>query len=457
LADDPKATLSAWITELRDMFGAWNAERKEAAKREALERKQRAERVAELRRKQMEVKNVEIAAPVVVVPEVKKEEKPIEVPAVAVVSTSDVKISRELTPTSPTPPAPAPKTPTPILTLGGAQKIAVTVTDKIEKANLSAQPKKKGDYTFPSINLLNEPVVDKELPVEDFKKRASDLIDTLNQFKVSVVPVDPEGGVDVGIQQGPSITRYEVKPAPGVRVEKISNLSNNIAMNLSAESVRILAPVPGKGTVGIEIPNQHRKDVLLREIIQSKAWTESTMEIPVVLGVDSVTNKPVIQDLAKMPHCLIAGATGQGKSVCINSFIISMLYRCTPEDLRFIMVDPKVVELQVYSKLPHLLIPVETDPRRVPAALKWLIAEMQRRYKIFAKCGVKNITGFNAKIKKEAGLPKQEELPLSAEEMAAAREAAESVIDDGVVIPTTKLPYIVCIIDEMADLMMAGC
>lgn len=453
LADDPKATLAAWITELRDMFGAWNAERKEVAKREALERKQRAERVAELRRKQMEIKNVEIAAPVVVTPEVKKPE---EAPAVAVVTTEDVKITPGLSSPVVETPAPAPKIQTPILTGFGTQKIAVTRTDKIEKANASAQPKKKGDYTFPTISLLNEPVVDKEIPVEDFKKRASDLIETLTQFKVSVIPVDPEAGIDVGIQQGPSITRYEIKPAPGVRVEKISNLSNNIAMNLSAESVRILAPVPGRGTVGIEIPNQHRKDVLLREIIQSKAWTDSTMEIPVVLGVDSVTNKPVIQDLAKMPHCLIAGATGQGKSVCINSFIISMLYRCTPEDLRFIMVDPKVVELQVYSKLPHLLIPVETDPRRVPAALKWLIAEMQRRYKIFAKCGVKNITGFNAKIKKEAGLPKQEELPLSAEEQAAAREAAESVIDDGISIPTTKLPYIVCIIDEMADLMMAA-
>ncbi|MSR72291.1 MAG: DNA translocase FtsK [Opitutales bacterium] len=456
LADDPKATLSAWLSELRDMFGAWTAERKEAAKREAIERKQRAERVAELRRKQMEIKNVEIAAPVVVALEPKKVEKTEEVPAVVVVTRDDVKITPGLTNPTVETPVLAPRIPTPVLTTFGTQKFAVTRTDKIEKANASAQLKKKGDYTFPTISLLNEPVVDKEIPVEDFKKRASDLIETLMQFKVSVVPVDPEAGIDVGIQQGPSITRYEIKPAPGVRVEKISNLSNNIAMNLSAESVRILAPVPGRGTVGIEIPNLHRKDVLLREIIQSKAWTESTMEIPVVLGVDSVTNKPVIQDLAKMPHCLIAGATGQGKSVCINSFIISILYRCTPEDLRFIMVDPKVVELQVYSKLPHLLIPVETDPRRVPAALKWLIAEMQRRYKIFAKCGVKNITGFNAKIKKEAGVPKQEELPLSADEQAAAREAAESVVDDGISIPTTKLPYIVCIIDEMADLMMAA-
>ena len=196
--------------------------------------------------------------------------------------------------------------------------------------------------------------------------------------------------------------------------------------------------------------------MLLREVIESKAWAEAAMELPVVLGVDSVTNKPVIQDLAKMPHCLIAGATGQGKSVCINAIIVSLLYRCTPQDLRFIMVDPKVVELQIYNNLPHLLIPVETNPTRVPAALKWLIAEMSQRYKIFAKCGVKNITGFNAKITKEAGLPKQEELALSPEEQAAAAEAAEAVIDDGVTVPTEKLPYIVCIIDEMADLMMVA-
>jgi S-DNA-T family DNA segregation ATPase FtsK/SpoIIIE len=333
--------------------------------------------------------------------------------------------------------------------------VVVVKPAPIEKAK-GPTVRRSGNYEFPSVKLLNAPTANTGLPAEDFKKRAEDLIQTLTQFKVSVVPVDPENGIDVGIQQGPSITRYEIKPAPGVRVEKIANLSNNIAMNLEAESVRILAPVPGKGTVGIEIPNRHRKDVLLREILESAAWANSTMEIPVVLGVDSVTNKPVIQDLAKMPHCLIAGATGQGKSVCINSFIVSMLYRCTPEDLRFIMVDPKVVELQIYSKLPHLLIPVETDPKRVPSALKWLIAEMQRRYKIFAKVGVKNILGFNTKIKNESGKPKQAELSLNPEEQSAAKEAAESVVDDGIVIPTERLPYIVCIIDEMADLMMAA-
>jgi len=483
LADDPKATLASWIAEMRDGFGAWNAERKAAAVTAAEEQRRRAATAAELRRKQQEVVGTAIAVP-----------QPKEIPKAAsksvlieidtphegpkegedvgpdLVDSDNVSISPDTTTKDnkkPEKPKLAPdeeeeeeedeveakpvrKTPEP------AGKVLVVQPDKIEKARASQVIKKRGDYVFPEIKMLNEPVADSKLEPEDFRKRASDLIETLKQFKVDCVPVDPVNGVDVGIQQGPSITRYEIKPAPGVRVEKIANLSNNIAMNLEAVAVRILAPVPGKGTVGIEIPNKNRKDVLLREIIESKAWAEAAMELPVVLGVDSVTNKPVIQDLAKMPHCLIAGATGQGKSVCINAIIVSLLYRCTPQDLRFIMVDPKVVELQIYNNLPHLLIPVETDPTRVPAALKWLIAEMSQRYKIFAKCGVKNITGFNAKITKEAGLPKQEELALSPEEQAAATEAAEAVIDDGVNVPTEKLPYIVCIIDEMADLMMVA-
>ncbi len=468
LADDPKATLASWIAEMRDGLGAWNSDRKAAAQKVAEENRRKAEALAAVRRKQEEIRGFEIA-PLAVPPvevtkpekvkkaepvaEVKKdepEEEAVEaqktVKAETVTITPKVKDEPDLKD-----PIKQKTTPPP-----SGKKVIVIKPDEIEKAKASQTLKRKGDYVFPDIKFLTEPVATSQAPAEDFRKRAAELIETLSQFKVSVIPVDPENGIDVGIQQGPSITRYEVKPAPGVRVEKIANLSNNIAMNLQAESVRILAPVPGRGTVGIEIPNKVRKDVLLREIIESKAWAESKMEIPVVLGVDSVTNKPVIQDLAKMPHCLIAGSTGQGKSVCINAFIVSLLYRMTPEDLRFIMVDPKVVELQVYSNLPHLLIPVETDPKRVPAALKWLIAEMMRRYKIFAKCGVKNITGFNAKLAKDAGAPKQEELPLSPDEQAAAREAAESVLDDGVKIPKEKLPYIVCIIDEMADLMMVA-
>ena len=480
LADDPKATLSSWIAEIRDGLGAWNAERKAAAATVAEEQRRRAAIAAELRRKQQEVVGTAIA-----VPQPKEAPKaatkvapvavdiPQEVPVETgpdLVQSDNVSISPELeskdkkpekpkavsekedeeeVEAKPTRKQPAPLGP-------DAGKVLVVQPDKIEKARASQVLKKRGDYVFPEIKMLNEPSANSRAEPEDFRKRAADLIETLKQFKVDCVPVDPVNGVDVGIQQGPSITRYEIKPAPGVRVEKIANLSNNIAMNLEAEAVRILAPVPGKGTVGIEIPNKNRKDVLLREIIESKAWADAAMELPVVLGVDSVTNKPVIQDLAKMPHALIAGATGQGKSVCINAIIVSLLYRCTPQDLRFIMVDPKVVELQIYNNLPHLLIPVETDAKRVPAALKWLIAEMAQRYKIFAKNGVKNITGFNAKIAKDAGAPKQEELALSPDELAAAAAAAEELVDDGVRAQTEKLPYIVCIIDEMADLMMAA-
>jgi DNA segregation ATPase FtsK/SpoIIIE, S-DNA-T family len=480
LADDPKATLSSWIAEMRDGLGAWNAKRKATALAIAEEQHRRQATSAELRRKQMEVVGAGIAVPqpkeapkaatkVAPVTVDIPHEDPVEVgpdlvePDTVTISpdpaNKDKKPEKskavseeeddEEVEAKPTRKQPEPLGP-------NAGKVLVVQPDKIEKARASQVIKKRGDYVFPEIKMLNEPSVNSRAEPEDFRKRAADLIETLKQFKVDCVPVDPVNGVDVGIQQGPSITRYEIKPAPGVRVEKIANLSNNIAMNLEAEAVRILAPVPGKGTVGIEIPNKNRKDVLLREIIESKAWAEAAMELPVVLGVDSVTNKPVIQDLAKMPHALIAGATGQGKSVCINAIIVSLLYRCTPQDLRFIMVDPKVVELQIYNNLPHLLIPVETDAKRVPAALKWIIAEMSQRYKIFAKSGVKNITGFNAKFAKEAGLPKQEELALSPDELAAAVAAAEEVIDDGVRVQNEKLPYIVCIIDEMADLMMVA-
>lgn len=506
VADDPKATLAAWIAELRDSFGAWNAERKVAAAKAEEERRRRAVAAAELRRKQQEIVGAEVApaaqpksstkaaalAAVVDVPladdlddldlpPVKKgraakatEPEPAEPKEPAgpeTVQPETVTITPPAAAVAPTPAKPEPAKPEPakpepvkkaaepevVSTVGGG-KVLVVKPEAIERAKVSQQPKKSGDYIYPDLKHLAKPKEGSEAPSEDFRKRAQDLIETLRQFKVECIPVDPAAGIDVGIQQGPSITRYEIKPAPGVRVEKIANLSNNIAMNLEAEAVRILAPVPGKGTVGIEIPNRVRKDVLLREIIESQAWVDARakMDIPVVLGVDSVTGKPVIADLAKMPHCLIAGSTGQGKSVCINAFIASLLYRHGPADLRFIMVDPKVVELQVYSKLPHLLVPVETDPKRVPAALKWLVAEMSKRYKIFGKCGVKNIAGFNAKIAKEAGQPRQEELPLSPEEQAAATEAAENAFDDGVTIPTEKLPYIVCIIDEMADLMMVA-
>jgi DNA segregation ATPase FtsK/SpoIIIE, S-DNA-T family len=471
LADDPKATLSAWIAELRDSFGAWRAERKEQQARQMEEQRRRAAAALELKKKQQAVQE-EIIIPVAPLPkpEVKKEEpKPevIPVPVVATVDPKNVQItpltkpvaeSEVVEPVKEKPVAPVAEKKSTAKAEGDTKKVVIVKPEAIERATVSQQLKRRGDYVFPPINYLAEVKTSSDSTPEDFRKRAAELIETLKQFKVEVVPVDAAAGVDVGIQQGPSITRYEIKPAPGVRVEKIAGLSNNIAMNLSAESVRILAPVPGRGTVGIEIPNRERKDVLLREIIESKAWVESSekMEIPVIMGVDSVTNRPVIQDLAKMPHCLIAGSTGQGKSVCLNAFIASLLYRRTPADVQFIMVDPKMVELQVYNKLPHLMLPIETDAKRVPAVLKALIGKMNERYKIFAKCGVRNITGFNEKLANQSAKPKQEELPLTPEEQQAAQAAAEAVVDDGIKVPTEKLPYLVCIIDEMADLMMVA-
>ncbi len=329
-------------------------------------------------------------------------------------------------------------------------KLTIHGEETVERASGTLSPKRKGDYVFPPVTLLKEPPPADNSPSENYEERSEALVRTLGEFKIKVEPGE--------IQVGPVITRYEVTPAAGVRVEKIAGLANNLAMSLKAESVRVLAPVPGKGTVGVEVPNRKPKAVSIREIIESKPWQENKCEIPVVLGKD-VTGKPMIVDLARMPHCLIAGSTGSGKSVCINGIVASLVYHAGPDDLRFIMVDPKVVELQVYNNLPHMLIPVVTEPKKVPGALKWLISEMENRYRIFAKSGVKNITGFNAKISKdheEAERARQMDLELSAEERLATSQV-EVPRDDGVLeIPEKKLPYIVCIIDELADLMMVA-
>jgi S-DNA-T family DNA segregation ATPase FtsK/SpoIIIE len=183
-----------------------------------------------------------------------------------------------------------------------------------------------------------------------------------------------------------------------VRVEKIAGLDKNIALGMRAQSVRILAPIPGKAAVGVEVPNLHPTPVGMRELLESEDWASAKAELPIALGRD-VSGKPLISDLAKMPHLLIAGATGSGKSVCINSIVTSLLYSKSPKDVRLIMVDPKVVELKIFNSLPHMLIPVVTEPKKVPAALKWLLGEMEQRYQIFAKANVRNIVGFNTRKK----------------------------------------------------------
>ena len=327
--------------------------------------------------------------------------------------------------------------------------IKIISGEKTEKA-VASIPERRGDYVFPTLDLLTEPVASEAAPQEDHAATMEALVRTLDEFGVKVIPGE--------IHTGPVITRYEVTPAAGVRVEKIVNLDKNIALGLKALSVRILAPVPGKGTVGIEVPNKIAQAVCMRDIVESKAWAESKAEIPVVLGKD-VTGKPIVADLTKMPHVLIAGSTGSGKTVCINAVIASLLYHSGPQDLRFIMVDPKVVEMQVYNDLPHMLIPVVTEAKKVPGALKWLIAEMERRYQIFAAANVRNIAGFNAKLlkdKEEQAKADAMDAEMSAEERAAFSQIEVPRDDDALEIPKSKMPYIVCVIDELADLMMVA-
>ncbi|MFP4260014.1 MAG: DNA translocase FtsK, partial [Opitutales bacterium] len=321
--------------------------------------------------------------------------------------------------------------------------------EETEKA-VASIPERRGDYVFPPLELLSEAPADGNFRTEDHAGTMQALVRTLDEFGVKVIPGE--------IHTGPVITRYEVKPAPGVRVEKIVNLDKNIALGLKAMSVRILAPVPGKGTVGIEVPNKSALPVCMRDIVESKSWAEADAEIPVVLGKD-VTGKPMVADLTKMPHVLIAGSTGSGKTVCINAIIASLLYHSGPDDLRFIMVDPKVVEMQMYNALPHMLIPVVTEPKKVPGALKWLISEMEHRYQIFAKTNVRNIAGFNAKIakdKEEQAKAEAMDAEMSAEERAALQQMEVPRDDDAFEVPRKKLPYIVCVIDELADLMMVA-
>lgn len=322
--------------------------------------------------------------------------------------------------------------------------------EKTEKASVASIPERKGNYVFPPLDLLTLPEETEGDSKEDHAGTMEALVRTLEEFGVKVIPGE--------IHTGPVITRYEVKPAPGVRVEKIVNLDKNIALGLKAMSVRILAPVPGKGMVGIEVPNKIAQAVCMRDIVESKAWAEAKAEIPIVLGKD-VTGKPIVTDLTKMPHVLIAGSTGSGKTVCINAIIASLLYHSGPADLRFIMVDPKVVEMQTYNSLPHMLIPVVTEPKKVPGALKWLIAEMDRRYQIFASENVRNIAGFNAKIaknKEEQAKAEAMDAEMSAEERAAVNRYEVPRDDDAFEVPKEKMPYIVCIIDELADLMMVA-
>jgi S-DNA-T family DNA segregation ATPase FtsK/SpoIIIE len=313
-------------------------------------------------------------------------------------------------------------------------------------------------YSLPHLDLLNRPdlTVKSTETKEDYLANSRLMVQTLAQFGIEVFPGD--------ITRGPTITRYELHPAAGVKLEKINALTNNLAAALKAERLNVLAPIPGKSSVGIEVPNLVKTKVIMRDLLESPEWQNSKARIPLALGKD-VYGHPIIADLAEMPHVLIAGSTGSGKSVCINTIIASLLYKFGPDQLRFVMIDPKVVELQQYNALPHLVVPVVTDPKKVILALRWVVNEMEKRYQIFAKVGVRNIKGFNERPK-DKPLPVQEpELPLMAKkekvEPGAEGFAVEVDVqivvprDDDIVIPE-KLSYVVVIIDELADLMLVA-
>lgn len=289
------------------------------------------------------------------------------------------------------------------------------ISEELEKEMYENSIKNIVEYKFPSVNLLNQNVQAK-LNKEDKKEllnNANKLEETLNSFGVEAKVLQ--------VTKGPSVTRFELQPNAGVKVSKIVNLADDIALNLAASGVRIEAPIPGKSAVGIEVPNSELMPVLLREVIESKEFVNSNKNLAFCLGKD-IGGNCVVSDLAKMPHMLIAGATGSGKSVCINTLIISLLYKYSPDDVKLLMIDPKVVELNVYNGIPHLLIPVVTDPKKAAGALNWAVNEMTKRYKLFAENNVRNIESYN------------------------------DLYDKGKI--ESKLPLTVIIIDELADLMM---
>ncbi|MDI3537379.1 MAG: segregation ATPase FtsK/SpoIIIE, family [Eubacteriaceae bacterium] len=270
----------------------------------------------------------------------------------------------------------------------------------------------KKAYHFPELELLNSPVAKKKTKKDDVLKKARTIERTLDNFGVKAKIIE--------VNVGPSITRFELALDPGVKVNKFVNLSNDLALALATSDIRIEAPIPGKAAVGIEVPNDVAEVVGIREIIDSKAFKSARSPLTFALG-KTLSGEGVIGDIGKMPHVLIAGATGSGKSVCINSIIISLLYKSSPDDLRFIMIDPKMVELNQYNSIPHLLIPVVTDPKKAAHALNWGLKEMTDRYSIFKEAGVRDIEGYNAHL--------------------SGRE---------------KLPRIVIVIDELADLMITS-
>ena len=289
-----------------------------------------------------------------------------------------------------------------------------------EMAPAMAQPDKK--YVFPPVDLLKAGSGKKSANTESqLRETANKLQQTLKTFGVNVTVTN--------ISCGPAVTRYEIQPEMGVKVSKIVGLADDIKLNLAAADIRIEAPIPGKAAVGIEVPNKENVTVAFRDLIESREFKESKSKISFAVGKD-ISGRTKVTDIAKMPHLLIAGATGSGKSVCINTIIMSILYKADPNEVKLLMIDPKVVELSVYNGIPHLMIPVGTDPKKASGALHWAVAEMTDRYEKFAQANVREINGYNAKVD-SIEVPEGQERPQ-------------------------KMPQIVIIVDELADLMMVA-
>ena len=297
--------------------------------------------------------------------------------------------------------------------------VASEVADVAASVAASATKPKKA-YQYPPISLLKRGSKQSGESDARLRETAMKLQQTLQNFGVSVTVTN--------VSCGPSVTRYELQPEMGVKVSKIVGLADDIKLNLAAADIRIEAPIPGKAAVGIEVPNKENSAVMLRDLLESKVFKNSVSKISFAAGKD-IGGKVVVADIAKMPHLLIAGATGSGKSVCINTLIMSILYKATPEEVKLIMIDPKVVELSVYNGIPHLMIPVVTDPKKAAGALNWGVAEMTRRYQAFAEYNVRDMKGYNEKV---ASMPPVEGKALE------------------------RMPQIVIIVDELADLMMVA-
>lgn len=306
--------------------------------------------------------------------------------------------------------------PSDIRDISSADSMDENVGDELKSEIEDAISEKSISYEFPPVTLLDKEISGKNTDVSSEQQiYATRLVNTLKSFGVEVTVSD--------VSRGPSVTRFELQPSVGVRINKITNLADDIALSLAAESVRIEAPIPGKSAVGIEIPNKVKNIVRLREVIESPKFASATSPLTYALGKD-IAGDVMVGDISKMPHMLIAGSTGSGKSVCVNTMLISLLYKSSPDDIKLLMIDPKVVELSIYNGIPHLLVPVVNDPKSAAGALAWAVGQMMQRYKTFADNDVKDITGYNELAK----------------------------IDDTIV----KMPHVVIVIDELADLMMAS-